>query len=55
MAHASEILAEIARSGLRYVEVPVTIAYTEYSMLKGQRTADFIMILLDLFAQKMHR
>jgi polyprenyl-phospho-N-acetylgalactosaminyl synthase len=55
MAHASEILAEIARSGLRYVEVPVTIAYTEYSMVKGQRTADFIMILLDLFAQKMHR
>jgi|SRR5215813_2021437 glycosyltransferase involved in cell wall biosynthesis len=55
MAHASEILAEIARSGLRYIEVPVTIVYTEYSMLKGQRTADFIRILLDLFAQKVHR
>ena len=27
MAHASELLHEIARSGLRYVEVPVTIEY----------------------------
>jgi glycosyltransferase involved in cell wall biosynthesis len=55
MAHASEILAEIARSGLRYVEVPVTIAYTDYSLAKGQRAGDFIMILLDLFAQKILR
>jgi len=55
MAHASEILAEIARSGLRYVEVPVTIAYTDYSLAKGQRAGDFVMILLDLFAQKIHR
>jgi glycosyltransferase involved in cell wall biosynthesis len=55
MAHASEILAEIARSGLPYVEVPVTIAYTDYSRAKGQRAGDFVMILLDLFAQKLHR
>jgi glycosyltransferase involved in cell wall biosynthesis len=55
MAHASEILADIARSGLRHVEVPVTIEYTRYSMQKGQRTADFIMILLDLFAQRLYR
>lgn len=55
MAHASEILAEIARSGLRYVEVPVTIAYTEYSLTKGQRGSDFVTILLDLFAQKLLR
>ncbi len=55
MAHASEILAEIARSRLRYVEVPVTIAYTDYSLAKGQRAGDFVMILLDLFAQKILR
>lgn len=55
MAHASEILAEIARSGLRYVEVPVTIAYTDYSLAKGQRAGDFVMILLDLFVRRMHR
>jgi glycosyltransferase involved in cell wall biosynthesis len=55
MAHASEILAEIARSGLRYVEVPVTIDYTEYSRAKGQRASDFMLILVDLFSQKLHR
>jgi hypothetical protein len=55
MAHASELLAEIARSGLRYVEVPVTIDYTHYSLAKGQRTGDFVMILLDLLAGKLYR
>jgi hypothetical protein len=55
MAHASELLAEIARSGLRYVEVPVTIDYTTYSIAKGQRTGDFVMILLDLLAGKLYR
>jgi glycosyltransferase involved in cell wall biosynthesis len=55
MAHASEILAEISRSGLRYVEVPVTIDYTDYSMGKGQRASDFVMVLLDLFAQRLYR
>jgi polyprenyl-phospho-N-acetylgalactosaminyl synthase len=55
MAHASEMLAEIAHNRLHHVEVPVTIDYTEYSLAKGQRTRDFVMILLDLFARKLHR
>jgi glycosyltransferase involved in cell wall biosynthesis len=55
MAHASEILSEIARSGLAYVEVPVTIDYTDYSLAKGQRASDALTILLDLFARKLHR
>jgi glycosyltransferase involved in cell wall biosynthesis len=55
MAHASEILVEIAQSGLRYVEVPVTIEYTAYSLAKGQRIGDSITILLDLFAQELSR
>ena len=55
MAHASEILVEIARSGLRYVEVPVTIEYTAYSLAKGQRLGDSVAILLDLFAQELYR
>jgi glycosyltransferase involved in cell wall biosynthesis len=55
MAHASEILADIARSGMRYVEVPVTIDYTAYSMAKGQRAGDLVMILLDLFARRLYR
>jgi glycosyltransferase involved in cell wall biosynthesis len=55
MAHASEILVEIAQSGLRYVEVPVTIEYTAYSLAKGQRLGDSVTILLDLFAQELYR
>jgi glycosyltransferase involved in cell wall biosynthesis len=55
MAHASEILTEIARSGLRYVEVPVTIEYTAYSLAKGQRISDSVMILRDLVAQELSR
>ncbi len=55
MAHASEILAEIARSALRYVEVPVTIEYTTYSLAKGQRLGDSLLILRDLIAQGLAR
>jgi hypothetical protein len=55
MAHASEILSDIAASGLRYVEVPVTVDYTAYSQAKGQRAGDAVTILLDLFARKLYR
>ena len=47
MAHASEILDQIAASGLKYVEVPVSIEYSRYSLAKGQRSTDAIDILLD--------
>jgi glycosyltransferase involved in cell wall biosynthesis len=55
MAHASELLDEIARSRLRYVEVPVTIEYSRYSLAKGQRLADSLRILVDLSAQRLQR
>jgi polyprenyl-phospho-N-acetylgalactosaminyl synthase len=55
MAHASEILHAIARSGLRYVEVPVTVDYSTYSLAKGQRLADSLRILLDLSARRLQR
>jgi glycosyltransferase involved in cell wall biosynthesis len=55
MAHASEILHQIARSGLNYVEVPVTIEYSAYSLAKGQRLTDALFILIDLFARRMYR
>jgi glycosyltransferase involved in cell wall biosynthesis len=54
MAHASEILHQIAASGLTCVEVPVTIEYSRYSLAKGQRASEFIVILLDLFARRLH-
>ena len=55
MAHASEILAQIARSGLGYVEVPVTIVYTPYSLQKGQRVSNSVSILIDLLAGRLQR
>ena len=55
MAHASELLAQIAESGLPYVEVPVTIEYTRYSLAKGQKTSDSIAILVDLFARRLYQ
>jgi glycosyltransferase involved in cell wall biosynthesis len=55
MAHASEILAQIAASGLPYVEVPVRIEYTAYSLAKGQRLGDALAILFDLFARRLYR
>lgn len=55
MAHASEILHQVAESGLKFVEVPVTIEYSAYSLAKGQRLSDALTILLDLFARRLHR
>lgn len=55
MAHASELLHQIAHSSLGYVEVPVTIEYSAYSLAKGQRLSDSLRILVDLSAQRLHR
>jgi polyprenyl-phospho-N-acetylgalactosaminyl synthase len=55
MAHASELLDQIGASGLRYVERPVTIEYTAYSLTKGQSMRDAVLILMDLFARKLYR
>jgi glycosyltransferase involved in cell wall biosynthesis len=53
MAHASEILDEIRRHHLRYVEVPVRIMYTEYSRSKGQRASAAFRIALDYLLGKL--
>lgn len=55
MAHASEFLEQIAASGLPYIEVPVTVDYTHYSLAKGQSWGDSVAILLDLSIQRLHR
>ena len=55
MAHASEILDQIASSGLKYIEVPVNIEYSNYSLAKGQRSSDAIDIMLDLCAGRLHQ
>jgi glycosyltransferase involved in cell wall biosynthesis len=55
MAHASEILAQIARERLRYVEHPITVLYTDYSRAKGQRLGNAVNILGELFLGRLER
>lgn len=45
MAHASELVDLIARSGLPVRELPVTIRYSDYSRAKGQRWTGGFRIL----------
>jgi glycosyltransferase involved in cell wall biosynthesis len=52
MAHASELLRKISTSGLRVVEVPVTIRYTEHSKSKGQGGIQAVRILFDYFFRR---
>jgi polyprenyl-phospho-N-acetylgalactosaminyl synthase len=49
MAHASELLRKIQKSGLSYTEVPITIRYTDHSKAKGQSGFQAIRILFDYF------
>ncbi|OHX11667.1 cell wall biosynthesis glycosyltransferase [Chromobacterium sphagni] len=55
MAHASEILDYIAANRVRYIEHPVTIVYTEYSIQKGQKGSNAIRILLELLMGKVSK
>jgi len=56
MAHASEILDEIARHRLRHIEVvPVSIRYTDYSLAKGQRISDAIRVIGGMLVGKIAR
>lgn len=48
MAHASEIVREIGRLKLKYLELPVHIVYTDYSRSKGQSVWNSVNILNDL-------
>ena len=52
MAHASEIVSEIARHELRFVEIPITVLYTDYSKSKGQSALGAFRIILDLLVGK---
>ncbi len=47
MAHASEIIDQVRDSRLPFVEVPVTIRYTDYSLAKGQKASAAVRVLAD--------
>ncbi len=53
MAHASEILDEISKHKLSYVEVPVKIRYTEQSLKKGQSTLNAFKIATRVIIKKL--
>ena len=47
MAHASELIDQMRRSRLPFVEVPVRVRYTDYSRRKGQGSANALRIVAD--------
>lgn len=55
MEHASELLDQVARSGLRFVEVPVTIRYTDASLAKGQKTSAAVRLGMKILAERVLR
>ena len=55
MGHASEILIQIRRQKLRFVECPTHIIYSEYSQAKGQSPFNSINIVIDMILHKLFR
>jgi glycosyltransferase involved in cell wall biosynthesis len=55
MAHASEILDQIHTLGLRFVEVPVTIRYTDDTLAKGQSSWNALKIIAELILGRLVR
>lgn len=47
MAHATEIVLQLGRTGLPWAEHPVHILYTDYSRAKGQSLINSVNILID--------
>lgn len=48
MAHGTEIVVQLGRTGLPYDEHPVEVLYTDYSKAKGQSLLNSVNILVDL-------
>ena len=54
MSHASEILDQIARHKLKFIEVPVSVKYTDYSLQKGQKSFfGSLRIIYDFFMNRV--
>lgn len=52
-AHAIEILQRVREAGLTFTEVPITVTYSEYSQVKGQKISGSLSILFDLILAKL--
>lgn len=55
MAHASEVLEQIARCRMKYAEIGNTVRYTDYSRAKGQRASNAINIVIDLLVGRLDK
>lgn len=55
MEHASEVIDQIVRSGLKHVEVPVRVRYSVDSLAKGQRTSAALGLGVRLLLDKVTR
>jgi len=56
MEHASEIAEQVVRRGISFVEVPVTIKYTDYSLRKGHGSFwQGVRILYQFLVRKLLR
>ncbi len=52
MEHASELIDQIAESGLKYIEVPVSISYFPDTLEKGQNSTDAFRLAVKLIMNK---
>lgn len=55
MAHASELLNKIKEAGLKYIEIPTIVRYSDYSKEKGQSGLELVNILYDLIIKRLFR
>jgi len=53
MAHASELIDQIRRSRLPWLEVPVRVRYTEHSRAKGQGPLAAVRVMFDFLTDKV--
>lgn len=52
MEVSSEFFNEIQRNNLKFIEVPITSIYTEYSLKKGQKNSNIFRILSKLIYRR---
>lgn len=53
MSHATEVLNLVKKNKLNFIEIPIHVTYTDYSMEKGQSAFNSINILFELIIKKI--
>ncbi|PIP51185.1 glycosyltransferase family 2 protein [Candidatus Berkelbacteria bacterium CG_4_8_14_3_um_filter_33_6] len=51
--YCTEVFAELRRNGLKFIEVPVKVIYSDYSKAKGQSIANSINVLIKLINRNL--